>query len=114
MIPTHHALEDDALPIDDQLLGELYRSDPRGLPTLVDTIPPATRATLAIFCYRRAHLQGLAVAIATTCSEEDLIDQGGFLGSILISRTRTIPDAPPKPSARVKITLSSGKFSTPA
>jgi hypothetical protein len=85
-----NALIEDVSPVSDNLLGELYRSNPQGLPALIHTVPESVRATLAIFCYRRAHLQGLAIAIASSCAEEDLIAEGGFLGSILIAKSRPI------------------------
>ena len=82
------ALIDDVSPVSDELLGQLYRSDPKGLPALIRTVPETLRALLAVYCYRRAHLQGIAIAIASSCSEDDLLNHGGFIGSILIAKSR--------------------------
>jgi len=38
---------------------------------------------LALFCYRRSHLHTLAQAIAASCSERELIQLGGRVGSTL-------------------------------
>ena len=74
---------EDACPIPESLFGQLYRSHPQGLPELVATIPSRTRAMLAMFCYRRAHLHALSLAIASTCDEGDLVDAGGRPGQAL-------------------------------
>jgi hypothetical protein len=105
-----NAYRDDVLPVEDDLLGELYRCDPLGLSVLVRTIPETLRASLAVYCYRRAHLQGIAIAIASTCQDEDLIAEGGFIGSILISKTQKTPGEPSEAPQRRKITLPKSSF----
>jgi hypothetical protein len=80
--------EDDVCPVGDELLGELYRKSKLGLAGLVATITPSTRAMLALFCYRRSHLHEIGLAIAASCSEEDLMMSGGRLGAALFARSR--------------------------
>lgn len=107
---------DDVCPIPESLFGQLYRSHPNGLPELVATIPSRTRAMLALFCYRRAHLHALSLAIASTCDEADLIDAGGRPGAALYELSRQ-PDAPVatvQENGRRKITLAKGPLWTPA
>jgi len=43
---------------------------------------------LALFCYRRSHLHTLALSIAASCSERDLIQLGGRVGSTLYALSR--------------------------
>jgi hypothetical protein len=70
---------------------------------------------LALFCYRRSHLHSLALSIATTCSEQELIQFGGRVGSTLFALSRE-PAARSVPSSsygnRKPITLSTKPLST--
>ena len=110
MLPEHRALlEDDPCPVHDEMLGELYRSSPHGLHELIATIPPTTRALLAVYCYRRAHLASIGIAIAATCEQDDLSSFGGNAGAILFERSREVPvssSASTHASERKKITLA--------
>ncbi|HWL05300.1 MAG TPA: hypothetical protein VNQ99_10265 [Xanthobacteraceae bacterium] len=92
MIPL---LSDDACPVADDLLGTLYRSHKDGLGTLVESVPPQVRAMLALYCYRRAHLQDLGLAIAGTCEQYDLVEVGAKAGEVLYHRAREPREAPP-------------------
>lgn len=107
---------DDVCPVPESLFGQLYRTHPQGLSELVATIPSQTRAMLALFCYRRAHLQPLSLAIASTCDENELLDAGGRAGSVLfeLSRQPQKPVATPGEPGRRKISLSKGPLWTPA
>ena len=53
---------------------------------------------LALFCYRRSHLHALAVAIAASCIERELIQLGGRVGSTLYALSRE-PAARSTPSS---------------
>jgi hypothetical protein len=100
MFSSRDAFENDFCPVRDELLGELYRASEHGLPKLVESVSPEVRAMLALFCYRRSHLHALALAIATSCSERDLIKLGGRVGSTLYALSR-------EPAARVAAVSSS-------
>ena len=76
-------LNEEACPVPESVLGQLYRSNPHGLAELVATVAPEVRAMLAIYCYRRAHLASIGLAIAATCEEEDLTTHGGNMGAVL-------------------------------
>jgi len=82
------AFDNDTCPVADELLGSLYRDSEQGLAVLVESVSPDVRAMLALFCYRRAHLHSLSLAIAATCSERDLVAQGGLVGSTLHAQSR--------------------------
>ena len=88
MFSSRDAYENDFCPVRDELLGEMYRANENGLPVLVESVSSDVRAMLALFCYRRSHLHSLAVAIAASCSERDLIENGGRVGSTLFALSR--------------------------
>ena len=115
MFSSRDAFENDFCPVQDELLGEMYRSSEHGLPQLVASVSPDVRAMLALFCYRRSHLYSLALAIATSCSERELIQLGGRVGSTLYALSRE-PAARAMPSSsygnRKPITLSTKPLST--
>lgn len=100
---------DDPCPVSDDLLGALYRSSQHGLSELVRSVGSETRAMLALYCYRRAHLQDVGLAIAATCSEADL-DLVGTAGAILYSRSREAPLSPTATHHAVRrtVTLAAG------
>ena len=92
MLPEHRALlDDDPCPVSDEMLGEMYRSGPHVLHELIATVPPTTRALLAVYCFRRAHLASIGIAIAATCEQDDLSSFGGNVGAVLFERSRTAP-----------------------
>ena len=101
-------LDDDRCPVDDQTLGQMYRASPDGLEQLVATVSPQARAMLAIYCYRRAHLSSIGLAIAAECAKDDLVQTGGAAGAMLFDRSREPPRmvaATPPALARRKISL---------
>jgi hypothetical protein len=108
MLSGRTAFENDACPVNDDLLGAMYRASPEGLAMLMDSVPGDIRAMLALFCYRRHHLHGLGLAIAASCGERDLLEQGGRVGVALhaLSREAKPSDRPAEPGNRRGITLS--------
>lgn len=115
MFSSRDAFENDFCPVRDELLGEMYRANANGLPLLVESVSSEVRAMLALFCYRRSHLHALAVAIAGSCTERELIQFGGRVGSTLYGLSRE-PSARSAPSSsygsRKPITLSTKPLST--
>jgi hypothetical protein len=101
MFSSRDAYENDFCPVRDELLGEMYRASEQGLPRLVESVSSDVRAMLALFCYRRSHLYSLALSIAASCSERDLIQLGGRVGSTLYALSR-------EPAARSAPTSSYG------
>jgi hypothetical protein len=116
MFSSREAFENDFCPVRDELLGELYRANQNGLPQLVESVSSEVRAMLALFCYRRSHLYSLALAIAASCSERELIQLGGRVGSTLYTLSRDQPAMRSVPSSsygnRKPITLSTKPLST--
>src|SRR5690242_969641 len=88
MFSSRDAFENDFCPVQDDLLGAMYRANENGLPALVESVSSDVRAMLALFCYRRSHLHSLALAIASTCSERELLQFGGRVGSVLYAQSR--------------------------
>jgi hypothetical protein len=108
------AFENDACPVEDDLLGRLYRADRNGLPALVGSVPSELRAMLALYCYRRSHLHELGIAIAASCDERTLTIVGGRAGATLHGLSRQAPMARPATAAQQRraITLSTAPLSS--
>ena len=107
MFSSREPYESDTCPVRDELLGDMYRASEHGLARLVESVSTDVRAKLALFCYRKSHLHSLALAIAATCSERDLIQLGGRGGSMLyaLSREPAARAASPSYGGRKPITL---------
>jgi hypothetical protein len=101
MFSSRDAFENDFCPVRDELLGEMYRANPHGLSLLVENVSPDVRAMLALFCYRRSHLHALALAVAASCTERELVHFGGRVGSTLYALSR-------EPSARSAVSSAGG------
>ena len=115
MWSSREAFENDFCPVRDDLLGQMYRANQNGLPQLVESVSPDVRAMLALFCYRRSHLHALAVAIAGSCDERDLIQFGGRVGAALYDLSRSAPAsrvAQSSHSGRKPVTLSTKPLTT--
>ena len=105
----NHQLNEEACPVSESLFGQLYRASPHGLAALIENVPARLRAVLADYCYRRAHLASLGLAIAASCEREDLMDAGSN-GDALYRRSRQ-PDEPSPLThyaRRRKVTLAGG------
>lgn len=102
-------LNEEPCPVPESFLGEIYRASPHGLDAMIETVPPQARTMLALYCYRRAHLASIGLAIAACCDEFDLTLQGGNLGADLFTKSRAAePIAESYNYRRQKVTLSSG------
>ena len=114
MFSSREAFENDFCPVRDELLGEMYRANENGLAHLVESVSSDVRAMLALFCYRRSHLHSLALSIAASCSERELIELGGRVGSTLYALSRAPARIAPSSSYghRKPITLSTKPLST--
>ena len=116
MVSSRDAFDNESCPVRDELLGEMYRASEHGLPQLVESVSSDVRAMLALFCYRKSHLHSLALAIAASCSERELIQTGGRVGSTLYALSRGAPAARVAPSSsygnRKPITLSTKPLSS--
>ena len=84
---------DESCPVGDELLGQMYRASEHGLPVLMESVSSDARAMLALFCYRRSHLHSLALSIAASCTERELVNFGGRVGSTLYALSREAPSS---------------------
>jgi hypothetical protein len=99
---------DDDQSVPDDLVGRLYHASEHEIAEIVSTFSSRQRANLAMFCYRKAHLQGIGLVIAAGCELADLVDAWGApAGEALFAHGRG-RRAPPVPvtSRRPKITLA--------
>lgn len=116
MWSSRQAFENDFCPVQEDLLGAMYRASENGLPQLVESVSSDVRAMLALFCYRRSHLHSLAIAIAASCDERELIQLGGRVGSTLYALSHETavsrPTAAASYGSRKAITLSTKPLST--
>jgi hypothetical protein len=79
----------------EELVGNLLRSGEGAVFELLDRFSPLDRANLALFCYRKAHLHGIGLAVAATCDEEILIAAlGTVLGTVIFHQSRERAPAP--------------------
>ena len=115
MFSSREAFENDFCPVQDELLGQMYRANEHGLARLVESVSPDVRAKLALFCYRKSHLHSLALAIAASCSERELVEAGGRVGTALyaLSRQPASRTSPAASGNRKPITLSTKPLSAP-
>jgi len=113
MISSREAYDSDSCPVRDELLGEMYRANEHGLARLVETVSSDVRVMLALFCYRRSHLHSLALAIAATCSERELLQSGGRVGAVLYAQSRDskVSQGSTASSGRKPISLSTKPLS---
>jgi hypothetical protein len=107
---------DDSSPVTDELIGRLYHSSRHGVHALVSGLSEGQRATLAAFCYGRAHLREIGLAIAATCDLDALVAEGGRAGSVLFEQSRELPndDSPPSFTRHIKVSLAPVNFDSPA
>ena len=103
-----HFSDDDFIPVSETLLFRLYDANRSSLPLPISDIPLHLRSTVALYCYRRGHLEETAVRIAATCDEEDLVFVGGRAGSALFNKSRLLCSSPEplESTPRSKITLA--------
>jgi hypothetical protein len=92
-------------PISEQLLFQIYDASKHRQPIPQLDLSGETKSMLALFCYRRGHLETAGLAIAATCEEPDLLVAGGALGAALFARSRNYhpPLAASCPSLKIAI-----------
>lgn len=83
---------DCPIPLD--LLARLTRAGVEAAPRLLDAVPEATRAQLAVWLYGRSHTHEIGVRVAGTCSSTSLDRTAGPLGRVLHDLSRRPYAAP--------------------
>lgn len=103
------SVDDPALdcPVPPDTLGRIAKAEPDALPSLVDGIPEATRARLAVWLYGRSHTHEIGLRVAATCEGASLRRAAGLVGNVLYDLSRR-PYAPPSHGTRAG---SSGRIS---
>jgi hypothetical protein len=95
----------------DELLARLIQTaDEAKLAEVVAPLTPAQRASLAVFCYSRAHLNSIGLAIAATCELNTLLQAApsNACGQAIFAQSRQRPKAEDRRAtgARARITLA--------
>lgn len=81
-------LDDDQV-VSDELIVRLVQATAQTVPEVVAEFTLAQRANLARFCYRKAHLHEVGLAIAATCDQSTLVNAWGTsLGRALFDQSR--------------------------
>jgi hypothetical protein len=103
------SIDDPALdcPVPPETVGRLIRSDPDGAAYLLDGIPEATRARLAVWLYGRSHTYELGIRVAATCEGATLRRAAGLVGTVLYDLSRR-PAPRPGHGARAANRISLG------
>lgn len=76
-------LTEDACPVPLETVGSLYRAEPDAFPDLVEAIPEATRARLAIYLYGHSDTRELGLQVAAACAANALKYAAGPLGEAI-------------------------------
>ncbi|MEE7503002.1 hypothetical protein [Methylobacterium mesophilicum] len=84
------SIDDPALdcPVAPDVVGRLIKADPEGAAFLLDGIPEATRARLAVWLYGRSHTHAIGVRVAATCEGATLRRTAGLVGNVLYDLSR--------------------------
>src|SRR5438270_2724258 len=100
--------DNETSPVSDDLIGRLYRAPKRAINDLVSELSSADRGNLATFCYGRAHLRDIGLAIAATCDLETLVVAGGRAGNFLFEQSRELPNVekPRSGTRQAKVSLA--------
>jgi hypothetical protein len=94
-------------PVSDALLSRIYRADADELRSIVLALSETIRASLAVFCYQRAHLRDISRQIAALCDPLTLARNGGGMGLAVLAAE----EGPPvRQYHRSKITLASAEL----
>jgi hypothetical protein len=86
--PAKPQLGDDTF-VPEELIGRLHRATENTILDLLESFTSQERANLAMFCYRKAHLRRIGLAIAATCDLPCLVQQwGSVLGQAIFAQSR--------------------------
>ena len=68
------------------LIAQICRATPEEARSLSMLLPVSERAALALACNARTHLRDHGRAIASTCTQESLVAEGGQAGLVLFGQ----------------------------
>jgi hypothetical protein len=114
--PSRAGSPDDSTAMS-EALGRLYRATVDSVSDIVAELTASERARLAVFCYGRAHLNAIGLAIAATCDLEHLVaaSSSATAGQALFTQSRDAAMPVGRTSRRPAITLAtagSGRFAS--
>jgi hypothetical protein len=89
-------------------LGRLYGAAMQSVAGIVGHLSASERARLAVFCYSRAHLHAIGLAVAATCDLDHLVaaSSSATAGQAMFAQSREITPDKPAFSRRAAITLA--------
>lgn len=94
----------------DAVLSRLLRAKEQEVAGIVSTLPERQRAVLAMFCYSRAHLHEIGLAVAATCDLHALMQAAPSTaaGNVVFAQSRERPKASDAAASgsRCRITLA--------
>jgi hypothetical protein len=100
---------DNEQPVPADLAERLYRAGEGRVADIVAGFSATQRADLAVYCYHKAHLHRIGLAIAATCERSTLeLTWGRTLGKALFDQSRelTLASTPATNSYRPAVTLA--------
>jgi hypothetical protein len=92
-----------------EALGRLYGAATQSISDIVGDLSASERARLAVFCYGRAHLNAIGLAIAATCDLDQLVaaSSSATAGQTLFNQSRDAAMPVERaPGRRAPITLA--------
>ncbi|MGI9364601.1 MAG: hypothetical protein ACR2O8_05425 [Rhizobiaceae bacterium] len=87
---SSHSLNESAVPVPEQLFGQLTTAEPIDAVEIAKKLPLQNRAQLAAFCYARRHLNHLGLLIASTCDRMALRRAMGTAGDVVFRQSRDV------------------------
>lgn len=96
-----------------EALNRLYRAASQSIDEIVAHLTASERARLAVFCYGRAHLNAVGLAIAATCDLDHLVaaSHSATAGRAIFTQSREVPAAERGAPGRRTISLAGGAAS---
>ena len=90
------SIDDPAVdcPVPAETVGRLIKADPDTASFLLDGIPEATRARLAVWLYGRSHTHEIGIRVAASCDGATLRRAAGIVGNALYDLSRRPYAAP--------------------
>ncbi|MCJ2127044.1 hypothetical protein [Methylobacterium sp. J-077] len=90
------SIDDPAVdcPVPPETVGRLIKADADTASYILDGIPEATRARLAVWLYGRSHTHEIGVRVAATCDGATLRRTAGLVGNALYDASRRPYRAP--------------------
>jgi hypothetical protein len=107
MLSYTHSVRDDDVYISEELIGRLIGATEDSLLELAATFQTDQRASLAVQCYRKSHLRGTGLTVASTCDLASLVRVcGPICGEAIFAQSRRRSEEPRRLWGRVRPTIT--------